>query len=367
MFWDSIFGINTAQGLFIMSVFIYRRHKNPSAIWLLFSMVFIMVITNFGYLVIRTNLVNLIPQAYLIPFGTIFLLGPLFYFYVKSVTDNSFHWKKKYFLNFLPYLVQIAFYFPVYFTTKESIIEFIYTFLSGNLPVNSSALILLAVQIIHFMSYIYLSGRLVYLTNKKHGNNYIIPAHLRYKWLRELLFLFILLSVTISGLYIYVLINGKYNPITNYIYTIISTGIIYFISYNLVFKPDLINPDFTVKYKSLKPLESPEETGLLRTLHDLMENEKIYLNPELKLSVLAERTGTLPHQLSRIINTKHNKTYNDFINEYRVNEFITRLNDHKYKSYSIYGLALEVGFNSKSSFNAAFKKITGKNPSDFKK
>jgi AraC-like DNA-binding protein len=55
------------------------------------------------------------------------------------------------------------------------------------------------------------------------------------------------------------------------------------------------------------------------------------------------------------------------MNKYRAEEFVECLKDEKFKNYSIMGIANEVGFKSKSSFNTTFKKIYGVTPSEFKK
>jgi AraC-like DNA-binding protein len=104
----------------------------------------------------------------------------------------------------------------------------------------------------------------------------------------------------------------------------------------------------------------------INKLKALMNENKLFTNPDLKLALLSREVGLTPHQLSKLINEKFAKSFNDYVNEHRVNEFILRVNDSKYQSFTIYGIALDVGFNSKSSFNTAFKKITGKTPSDYK-
>lgn len=366
MLWNSLFIINAAQGLFLITIFLKKAGKNKPASLLISAMVAIMVITNFGYLTIRTELINIIPKAYIIPFGTILLIGPLFYFYTKSVTESSFKIGIKNLIHFLPYFVQIIYYIPYYMIDNSHVAEFARTFLSGRLPINTEGKITFALQESHLLFYMFLTFRLIYPYNTLKENAYVIAASLRYNWLKQLFFCFVLFSLTLAGLYIFVLINGEYNPVTNYLYTIITSGIIYFISYKLVFTPELLTPDFTMKYKTYKTLNNREEDKYLQRLNQLMNDEKVFTDPELKLTILAERTGLPSHQLSKLINEKFGKSYNDYINEYRVNEFISRINAPEYKAYSIYGIALDVGFNSKSSFNSAFKKITGKNPSEFK-
>src|SRR4051812_12117336 len=107
MIWTSLFIISIAQGLFLISLIALKGFKNPIATRLIIGMIAIMILTNFGYLVSRTPLTNSIPYFFAVPFGMIFLYGPLLYFYSRSVLESGFHWKKKYWLHFVPYLIQV--------------------------------------------------------------------------------------------------------------------------------------------------------------------------------------------------------------------------------------------------------------------
>ena len=112
----------------------------------------------------------------------------------------------------------------------------------------------------------------------------------------------------------------------------------------------------------LKAEEAPE---LHQQLLRLMQTEKPYLEPKLSLAQLAEILGVLPNHLSQIINQYEAKNFYDFVNSYRVEEFIDLAKKDTDKSFNLLGLAFEAGFNSKSSFNQVFKKFKGKTPSEF--
>lgn len=112
----------------------------------------------------------------------------------------------------------------------------------------------------------------------------------------------------------------------------------------------------------LKAEEAPE---LHQQLLRLMQTEKPYLEPKLSLAQLAERLGVLPNHLSQIINQYEEKNFYDFVNSYRVEEFIDLAKKDTDKNFNLLGLAFEAGFNSKSSFNQVFKKFKGKTPSEF--
>jgi putative ABC transport system permease protein len=91
-----------------------------------------------------------------------------------------------------------------------------------------------------------------------------------------------------------------------------------------------------------------------------------YQDPELSLSSLAEKLELTTHELSRIINTALKKSFNDFINEYRVQAVARKMQDPAFDHITLLGIAYESGFNSQSTFNRIFKQMTGKSPVEYK-
>jgi len=102
-------------------------------------------------------------------------------------------------------------------------------------------------------------------------------------------------------------------------------------------------------------------------LSELLENEKVYKNPELTLSTLAQLLQTSPNHLSQVINSIDNKSFYDLINEYRVQEFLRLVANPENRKYTLITLAYDCGFNSKASFNRNFKKHMGTTPSEYLK
>lgn len=109
----------------------------------------------------------------------------------------------------------------------------------------------------------------------------------------------------------------------------------------------------------------PDIPGRLSTLLRYMSAEKPYLEPDLTLPDLARRLHTNPVGLSQVINIGAGKNFNDFVNEYRVEEFKRQVRDPANGHLSLLGQALNCGFNSKATFNRAFKKFTGLSPKEF--
>jgi AraC-like DNA-binding protein len=100
-------------------------------------------------------------------------------------------------------------------------------------------------------------------------------------------------------------------------------------------------------------------------LDALMKHAKPYKKADLSVSDLAEMLGTKPHILSKVINDGYHKNFRDYVNSYRIAEFITLAGTKEFRHYTFLALAQEVGFNSKSTFNLAFKKQTRKSPRDY--
>ena len=108
----------------------------------------------------------------------------------------------------------------------------------------------------------------------------------------------------------------------------------------------------------------PELEPLRAKLLGLMEAERPWLEPELTLAELAQRLRTNPGLLSKTINQGCGQNFNDFVNGYRVAEARRKLADPHYAHYSLVGVALESGFNSKSTFNRVFRKLAGQAPGE---
>ena len=98
-----------------------------------------------------------------------------------------------------------------------------------------------------------------------------------------------------------------------------------------------------------------------------MDLEKIYLNENLNLKELALELKTDSNLISFILNNHFNTNFYEFVNRYRINEVKKKLNSSKYKHLTLLGIALESGFNSKTTFNRVFKQATGITPTEFRR
>ena len=114
-------------------------------------------------------------------------------------------------------------------------------------------------------------------------------------------------------------------------------------------------------------LEDTHAEQIYERLIGHMKTSKPYLDPEINIYQLSGQLNLKKHHLSQVINEKAGMNFFDFINTFRVEEIKRSLTDPAMNNLTLLGVAFESGFNSKATFNAAFKKFTGLTPSDFQK
>ncbi len=118
---------------------------------------------------------------------------------------------------------------------------------------------------------------------------------------------------------------------------------------------------------AVNQIPDTESDPKISELVEIMNREKPFLEQELTLGELALQLNMHSHQLSTMLNDSIGKSFFEFINDYRVEEFKKLAVNPKNKHISILGLAMEAGFNSKATFNRFFKNATGLTPSEFMK
>ena len=95
----------------------------------------------------------------------------------------------------------------------------------------------------------------------------------------------------------------------------------------------------------------------------IMKDEKLFLNPDLKLNDMALKIGLSKHQTSQIVNEQFNKDFNTFINEFRIEEAILLLRNDP--NLTINDVLYDVGFNNSTTFYNAFKRFKHIPPSEY--
>lgn len=112
-------------------------------------------------------------------------------------------------------------------------------------------------------------------------------------------------------------------------------------------------------------IDEKTKSELLQKLNKLMENEKLFTNPEMSLSEIAKILETNTSYISHIVNQEYNLNFSNYINRFRIQEAKRIIQTDLNHIYTFEGIAKDSGFKSKSAFNNAFKKFCGKTPSEF--
>lgn len=124
----------------------------------------------------------------------------------------------------------------------------------------------------------------------------------------------------------------------------------------------------TTKRKYQKSGLRNEDVSLIhQQLLQLIHNEQLFKDPELTLTDLSARLNIHPNHLSQVVNSIEQKNFYDFINDLRVEAFKQSLYQEQNKKYTLLSLAMDCGFNSKTSFNRNFKRVSGLSPSEYLK
>ncbi|MDX1463658.1 MAG: helix-turn-helix transcriptional regulator, partial [Marinirhabdus sp.] len=115
-----------------------------------------------------------------------------------------------------------------------------------------------------------------------------------------------------------------------------------------------------------KPTEHNPTTLQWRdTINALFEEKKLYTNPNLTLTDGANHLDTNRNVVSNAINSEFEMNFNDFVNSWRTHQVIRLLEEKEHHGSTLLGIAMDCGFNSKTTFNRAFKKHTGLSPKQY--
>ncbi|MEM7298095.1 MAG: helix-turn-helix transcriptional regulator [Bacteroidota bacterium] len=171
-------------------------------------------------------------------------------------------------------------------------------------------------------------------------------------------------SVFIGNLLIWVAYNTT--SYTSYIVGALSFSFIFYLLILLLFFTKKKDPSFQnrhMKYGN-KKIEESEAKQLTETMHQLIIENELFKDANLKLPDLASQLNVLPHLLSQLLNDNLEKNFTLYINEYRIGHAKKLISSSS--NLKLEAIGYECGFNSKSTFYTAFKKVTGVTPAQFK-
>ena len=296
--------------------------------------------------------------------------GPFLWLYVKSVTGDIKKFKAIYFLHFLPFILVTI--FQILFQPSPVHAEL-------NRASNPFYQLIWLINMASLFCY---SGVVVWRL-QKHSKEILnqfssFTMQITLRWL---------IWLTCGFIIAYMLpFFARFTalPIVFQSHGYAFTGFIFILSFfglkqTQIFKqekqqenkPQLEIIDTPIKQKK----EKYERSGLtqeravqyLKRIEDYMKNERPYLEANLTVDKLANQSHIPRHYLTQVFSEQLNKNFYLYINEYRINQVKQLLIDPTKKDMTLLDIAYECGFNSKSTFNSIFKKITDMTPTQYKK
>lgn len=314
---------------------------------------------------------------FFIPFQQLFLLGPVLFFYTQSLLNKSFRLTRVDILHFTPAIAYLLYSLVVFVTDKWILDE--YFFYADGRDKDLAPWYQMT-GLISMLIYLLLSLR-YYFTYKKLTFEVVSYAEtILFKWIRNYLIAFLIILILRV---LFFILNPEWAEFgSKFWYYLCFSGLFYYIAlsgYANTVKASIPMPSFGKNEKSTSHLETQEgsekpketETGIPNIelwkskISELMLKQNLYENPILALTDVASALSVQPKLVSQIVNQGFEMNFNDFINKYRVGAVIDKLESNEHLSKTILGIALECGFNSKATFNRAFKKSTGLTPKSF--
>ena len=302
-----------------------------------------------------------------VPLIIIMPLGPLIYFYIQSSLDANFKFTKKHRRHFYPVIIDVV--------PQLVVIIFIIGILTNTIRNNPKPwgnfidtynVYADIPRWISVSTYVLLS--LKYLTAiKKKYNGSLNGLTNNFKWTLQLVRVFFAFQI-LWLLYLVPYVIPRY---TNVMLDTFDWYPLYIplvvMIYWLGIKGYIITQQPSTKKISVSvslTAEAIKET--ISLLNTAMEKDRVYLNPNCSLSVLSEHINVSQKTISAVLNQHLHKSFNEFINEYRVQAFKEKIQKPEMEHFTIAGVAFECGFNSQATFQRTFKQITGLSPSEFR-
>ncbi|WP_044240159.1 helix-turn-helix domain-containing protein [Flexithrix dorotheae] len=368
--YDIVRVIGFVQSLFGVLIFLTKRPKHLSFVFLTIWMGLIAVHMGAGLLPFQV--VEFFRPGV---FPIMFLTGPLFYLYISSLAIEDFKIKPIQLLHLIPFLLVV-----IHRSTIRGVP------ISGipDLTENPDYIynkIYYSFLMISVFAYWFFGLKLILKHRKNiplYFSNYNSKNTLT--WLIFVLSLFLVLFITSFFTFfmskVLELEIARYSTLS-FNLTIFTFIMVYFgINQNAIYekpamrfkkpKPEVQANNSAPKYIG-SSLTSAQIESLSKSINNYLKEQKPYLNNQYNLQMMADDLDISKHNLSQVINSGQKKNFYKFINEFRVEEVKEKLMDPSYKHYSILGIALECGFNSKTTFNRIFKEETGYTPTEYLK
>lgn len=322
------------------------------------------------------------------PFQHLFFMGPIIFFYTQSLLNPSFQFSKKEVLHLLPGIVYLLYIVSIWVYDKFIFGD--YYFYADGLDKDFEDWYQ-TVGLLSMIAYFIMSIRYYNVYKKLMYQVVSYADSILFRWIKNYLIAFLVMLLLpilfdiiryfypemnsyqgswwfflfFSIVMYYIAITGYSNP-TN---AVIPFKVSLFDKQPILLldenNTENVESVIDIEYETFEENNSPEIDYWKSKIEHLIQSEKLYQNPELTLTDLAKKLETNVSVISKTINQGFRMNFNDCINTYRIEAIKDSFAKGEHKKSTLLGIAYDCGFNSKATFNRAFKKNTGKTPKEF--
>lgn len=323
------------------------------------------------------GLIYVYPKTLMTLEGIQFIIFPSYFLYAKYLGEFSQKFSIKDLFHFAPFTIYKIYQIPFYFMTQEDIFAAQSIIMIENYPLQY----VIFNWLIIIQGFVYLP--LVLKITNKYENHikeiYSSISKLKLDWLKNATYFALVITIGFLFENVFQLAGSSLSESFGFS-SLLAAAYIYLIGYMGLSRSGVFTELVVTELSQSKDInkssrqERYEKSGLTNEkaelyrikLLDLMEKEKLYKNSKLTLNDVASKLSISTHNLSEIINIKEKKNFFDFINTYRISEVKQELVNPENKNLTILAIAIESGFNSKTSFNTLFKKYVGMTPTGYR-
>ena len=343
--------------------FLFRKGGIGKSNRYLAILLFLLTIISLPFAIKPTGLIFHVPYMVDLEWAAGFLFAPFYLWFVREMTGERmiFNWKEL--LHLLPACIALLYFSKFYFKSSEEQMEYIRLVQSTYIEDYFIADAIFYSYIQGYFIYVII---LLYKRKTKLSGIYLDNLY----WLRK--YTILLLSFGFFGAIVFLL---PLPQIYVDILPLASASLYLVMIYRFLQQsgkrieeesPLVAEEGKESKLKYSGSNLNPEEAERLNIdLQKLMLDDKVFLQPELTLKSLAQLLKVSAHHLSQVINQYHGKNFSDFVNAFRIQEAQKIILENT--QLKLEAVGYECGFNTKTTFNAAFKKYTGFTPSEFRK
>jgi len=300
---------------------------------------------------------NKFKNLYFIPLNFSLAIAPLFFLFIKSKYTRKIST-----LDYAHLLLPVIQFLVYVFVGFRSI-----TFKSSLWKNDGFKLFLNIETILFSIGLILYSSLALYLLKKPNNEKYFWNEDVR-KWLYKMVIVILIIAGLEMALFIgEFALSDRFPDLIYVLRSLLFVSLLLWIVYNAI---NLLYPRtiFKTLPKQNSSLLSASDLQQIKTkLKALIEEDKIFLNPDLSLAILSKYLDTSEKNCSKYFSTELKTNFNQYINSFRVKSFKENVRSGKFDNLTLLGIAFESGFDSKSTFNRVFKQMEGITPTAYKK